>query len=85
MRQISLGPLSANAGTDEKLNWIIAQLREIERASGEDPIEVADSYGANASFTITRQINVTSPSASNLANVLASLIADLRKRGVKRA
>jgi len=46
---------------------------------------VADSYGANASFTIARQVNVTSPSASNLANVLASLIADLRKRGVKRA
>jgi len=46
---------------------------------------VADSYGTNASFTITGQINVTSPSASNLANVLASLIADLRKRGVKRA
>ena len=39
----------------------------------------------NSTFTPTRQINVTSPSVSNLANVRASLIADLRKRGVKRA
>jgi hypothetical protein len=85
MRPISLGPLSANAGIEEKLNWIIAQLREIERASGEDPVEVFDSYSANAGFIPTRQLNVTSPSSANVANVLASIIADLRKRGVKRA
>jgi hypothetical protein len=56
-----------------------------ENASTEDPIAVADSYGANATFSPTRQLNVTSPTAANLAAVLVSFFADLRKRGVKKS
>ena len=38
-----------------------------ENASAEDAIAVADSYSANSTFTPTRQLNVTSPTASNIA------------------
>jgi hypothetical protein len=58
-------------------------LREIENAGAEDA--VADSYGANSTYPTTRQLNVTSPTASNIAAVLASFLADLRKRGVKKS
>ena len=85
MRPISLGPLPPGAGTDQKLDWIIRSLREIENASAEDAIAVADSYGANSTFTATRQLNVTAPTAANIAAVLASFFADLRKRGVKKS
>jgi hypothetical protein len=85
MRPVSLGPLPPGAGTDQKLDWIIRSLREIENASAEDAIAVADSYSANSTFTITRQLNVTSPTAANIAAVLASFLADLRKRGVKKS
>jgi hypothetical protein len=85
MRPVSLGPLPPGAGTDQKLDWIIRSLREIENASAEDAIAVADSYSANSTFTITRQLNVTSPTAANIAAVLASFLGDLRKRGVKKS
>jgi hypothetical protein len=85
MRPVSLGPLPPGAGTDQKLDWIIRSLREIENASAEDAIAVADSYSANSVFTPTRQLNVTSPTATNIAAVLASFLADLRKRGVKKS
>jgi hypothetical protein len=84
MRPVSFGPLRPGAGADEKLDWIIRSLREIETASVEDAIAVFDSYGADVPPTTTRQVNVTTPAASNLAAVLASLIADMRKRGVKK-
>jgi hypothetical protein len=34
----------------------------------------------NSTFTPTRQINVTSPTASNIAAAFARVFADLRKR-----
>jgi len=85
MRPVSLGPLPPGATSDQKLDWIIRALREIENASAEDAIAVADSYGANSTYPTTRQLNVTSPTAANIAAVLASFLADLRKRGVKKS
>jgi predicted nucleic acid-binding Zn ribbon protein len=55
------------------------------QTSTEDPIAVADSYSANATFTLTRQVNVTSPTAANIAAVFASFLADLRKRGIHKS
>ena len=85
MRRVSLGPLPPGASTEQTLDWLIRAVREFENASTEDPIAVADSYGANATFTSTRQVNVTSPTAANIAAVLASFFADLRKRGVHKS
>jgi hypothetical protein len=85
MRPVTFGPLPPAASADQKLDWIIRSLREIENASAEDAIAVADSYSANSTFTPTRQVNVTSPTAANIAAVLASFFADLRKRGVKKS
>jgi hypothetical protein len=85
MRPVAFGPLPFNAGTEQKIDWIVRALQEVELASNEDPIAVADSYGTDTSFTITRQLNVTAPTASNIAAVLASFLADLRKRGVNKS
>jgi hypothetical protein len=73
------------AGTDQKLVWIIRAVREFENASVEGPIAVADNYSANSTFTPTTQLNVTSPTAANIAAVLAGFLADARKRGVKKS
>lgn len=59
-------------------------LREIERASYEEMAEVADAFTVNGSFTETRELNVTSPSAANIAAVLATFLDDLKKRGAVR-
>jgi hypothetical protein len=85
MRPVAFGPLPFNAGTEQKIDWIVRALQEVELASNEDPIAVADSYGTDTTFTTTRILNVTAPTASNIAAVLASFLADLRKRGVNRS
>ena len=82
MRQVSLGPLPPRAGTEQTLDWLIRAVREFENASTEDPIAVAGSYGANSTYPTTRQLNVTSPTAANIAAVLASFFSDLLKRGI---
>ena len=85
MRPISLGALSSQASTDDKLDWCIRAVHEIARASNEDAFVVFDSYSTNAAPPITRTLNVSSPTSQNLAAVLGSLIADLKRRGVKRS
>ena len=85
MRPVSFGPLPPGAGIQETLDWLVRSMREVENASVEDPIDVAKSYSANATFTTARQLNVTSPTASNIAAVLASFFADLRKRGIHKS
>lgn len=84
MRPVSLGPLPPNATVQQTLEWLVRAAREFENASVEDPIAIFDSYSANGAFTPARQVNVTSPSSAQLAPVVATLIADMRKRGTKK-
>lgn len=85
MKPFTLPNFPPNASIEQKLNAIIEALRDIERASNEDPVEVFDAYSSNDTATVTREINVSSPSTSNLAAVLATLVADMQRRGVKRS
>jgi hypothetical protein len=85
VRAVSLGALASNASADEKLAWCIRAIHEIARASNEDAVAVFDSYAVNAAPVTTRTLNVSSPTPQNLAAVLGSLIADLKRRGVKRS
>jgi hypothetical protein len=50
----------------------------------EEPAQIFDSYSSDTLPTATRQPLVTAPTTQNLAQVLATLIADFRARGVKR-
>lgn len=59
-------------------------LREIERASYEEIAEVADAFTISGTLTETRTLDVDSPSSANLAAVLGTLIADLKRRGTKK-
>lgn len=81
MRSVFLGqPLNDN----DFAKWALEAFREIERASYEDIAEIADSYSITGTLTETRDINVTAPTAANLAAVLGTLITDLKKRGVNK-
>lgn len=83
MTPVSLGgPLN---DTPEALQeWIVVALRMIEEASYEDISEVADGYSITGSLTETRVLNVTTPTATNIANVLATFLRDVHRRGQKR-
>ena len=84
MRPITLAPAPAGNDPAAWFQWIKACLGEIERASQEEPAQIFDSYSSDVTATTTRQINVTTPTAANLAAVLATLIADMQARGVSR-
>ena len=85
MKVVVLGQLPPGASVDQKINWIMQSLRTIELASQQEEVaRIADSYTTTGTITVTRDINVTSPSTANVVAVLATLLDDIRKRGVRR-
>jgi hypothetical protein len=84
MHPFTLPPTPIGSDAEARWQWLVAVAREIERASQEDPAQIFDSYSSDVAPTVTRQVNVTSPSTANLAAVLATLIADWGARGVGR-
>ena len=85
MKVVVLGQMPPGASVDQKINWIIQSLRTIELASQQEEVaRIADSYTTTGTITVTRDINVTSPTAANAVAVLATLLDDIRKRGTRR-
>ncbi len=84
MKPVSLPPSPPGSDPAAQFAWIRACLQTIERASQEEPAQVFDSYSSDVTAALTRQLLVTAPTTQNLANLLATLIADVRARGVKR-
>ena len=85
MKPVTLPPSPPGSDPAAQFAWIRACLLTIERASQEEPAQIFDSYSPDATATTTRQVLVTAPTTQNLAQVLATLIADFRARGVKRS
>ena len=85
MKVVVLGQLPPGASVDQKINWIMQSLRTIELASQQEEVaRIADSYTATGTPTVTRDINVSSPTLANAVAVLATLLDDIRKRGTRR-
>jgi hypothetical protein len=84
MKPITLPPAPSGSDPTAQFSWIKASLQTIERASQEEPAQIFDSYSTDSTPTPTRQLLVTAPTTQNLAQVLATLVADFRARGVKR-
>jgi hypothetical protein len=84
MKPISLPPSPPGSDPAAQFAWVRACLQTIERASQEEPAQIFDSYSSDSTPAATRQLLVTAPTTQNLAQVLATLIADFRARGVKR-
>lgn len=66
-------------------NNVAASLDEIQRASHEnDLVEIAQNFSMSGTFTPTYVLNLSSPSAANVAAVLATLIQVFQKGGLNR-
>ncbi len=60
-------------------------LEEIQRASHEaDLTEIAQNFSSTGTLTETFAVNLSSPTAANVAAVLATLIAVLQRGGPNR-
>lgn len=85
MRPVSFGNPPVNIMTaDPGPRFLFNALREIEKASLEgDTGTVADGFTVS-NFTETRSLDASTATASDVANVLATFLNDLKKRGSKR-
>jgi len=63
--------------------WLEQAVREIELASQEDASEVSDKFTIG-DYTPTYTLNPASATATDVANVLATLLTDMKKRGRSR-
>ena len=83
MRPVQLGsPISNEEAAFRQ--WVKSAFREIEEASNEHNTGVtADAY-TSSNYTETRALNAGTATVADVANVLATFLDDLRKRGVKR-
>jgi hypothetical protein len=84
MKPLVLGQAPPNATDKQKLDWIISALRKIELASREDTDAIWDIYSYTGTLTVTRALNVSSPTLANAVAVLSTLIDDSKKRGTHR-
>ncbi len=63
--------------------WLIQALRTIEEASQDDIIEIVKDFTISG-HTPTRTLDASTATATDVADVLCTLIEDLQKRGMKR-
>jgi hypothetical protein len=83
MRPVTLSSPASNRQEDI-IAWLVQAVRTIEQASRDDRAAIADSYTQTGTNTVTRVINVTSPTTANVAAVLATFLNDTKNRGVNR-
>jgi hypothetical protein len=85
MRRVSFGnPPSNILQAKPDMRFVLEALREIEKASAEaDAGQVADAFTLS-NYTETRTLNAGAATLGDVANVLATFISDLQKRGTKR-
>lgn len=77
MRRIVLGN-----GSD--LAWVLGSLRKIEQASVEGVEGVIDGFTITSDFVETRTLDTTTATVADLANLIATMITDIQKRGANR-
>lgn len=85
MRRISFGnPPVSVLQAEPAMRFVLESLREIEKASlVGDAGEAADGFTL-ANFTELRTLDVGTATLTDVANVLATFLSDLKKRGQKR-
>lgn len=84
MRPVSLGRPNVSNDPEVFRRWVLGAFAELERASVEDAIVVADDFSVTG-HTPTRTIDASTATTAEIANVLCTLIEDLQNRGMKRS
>lgn len=85
MRKATIGaPPFSIVSAKPEIKWLAQGLMDIQRASHEQITEeIADAYTLS-NVTTTRTLDPSTATAADVANVLATLLQDMKNRGVKR-
>lgn len=82
MRRLILGsPLPIKNGFEQ---WVKDALQQIEQATAEDIEAVISEFSVTGTLTELRTFNAGTATATDLRNVLATMISDIKKRGQKK-
>lgn len=84
MRPISLGQPSVIADDKRFRAWVMQCMAEIERASYDDLVAVANDFTVS-NHTKTRSLDAATGTLTDVKNVLCTFIEDLQNRGMKRS
>ncbi len=84
MRPLSLaGKPAASASMDAKMTWVMNAIDQIARYSQTENMSVSDVYTIlNLNSPATRTLDVANPTLAQVAQVVGSVISDMKKRGV---
>lgn len=84
MRAVYLSPRPPNAYGDELFKqWVSACFDEIQNASIEEIASIASDFTITG-YTETRTLDASTATATDVANVLCTLILDLKRHGQHR-
>lgn len=73
-----------NVATDPKWRWVVEMFRGVSVASHDQITEeIADAY-TPSNVTTTRSFDADTVTTAELADVVGTLIEDMKNRGVKR-
>lgn len=84
MRRLALGSPPPGASAEQKIDWLITAVKQIERASHEVTAETAADSFAPSNVTETRTFDADTVTLAGLADVVGTLVNDLKRRGQKR-
>lgn len=73
-----------NAPLERKVDWLMNVIDRIEAASQEDTGAIADPYSVT-NTTPLRTINAQTATLAQVAEVVATFLSDMKKRGMNRA
>ena len=84
MRPVSLGQPAVSK--DDRLfkDWVLQCMAEIERASYDDLVAVANDFTVS-NYTETRTLDAATATLADVTDVLCTFIQDLQNRGMKRS
>ncbi len=84
MRAVSLvWQPGAGASADAKIDWLMKVVQSLALASRQEGSTLADPYTITPPAPPVRTLDATaSPTAQDVANVLATFLSDMQKRGL---
>lgn len=84
MRRVVVGTPPPDMMKSVEGRWISSALKEIELASFENDTSVITKTYLLENYTETRALDVATATTADIANVLATLILDLKRGGSKK-
>lgn len=73
-----------SAPIDAKVEWLLDRIQEIVDASNEEGSTIGDPYKITSPVAARRTLDATAGTLTEVREVVATLLTDMRRRGMNR-